>query len=797
MLAAWVVFPLALVAIATGCGLLLERAAGMRIPGALVPIAGLALVVVATQLATASDATAELASPLVIALAAAGMLVAVRARRPLRPEPWAAVAAAAVLAAYGAPVLMSGEPTFAGYVKLDDTATWLGITDRVMEHGRSAAGLPPSSYEATLDINFGNGYPIGAFLPLGVGAAVTGQDPAWVFQPYVALLGTMLALGLFALAARLVPSLPLRAAVAVVAAQPALLVGYSLWGGVKELAAAALLPLVAWLGIAVAKRPAIRAVATLGVTAAAVVAVLSVGGLAWLAPLLAPAAVALARWVGPRSAARWAAAFALVGLVLIVPALALGGAVAPWTRSLTSDETLGNLLGPLSPLQIAGVWPSGDFRLDAEMPALTGGLIAVVLGAAIAGVALAMRARAWSLLAYMSGTVAACAAIAVVGSPWVDGKALAIASPAVLLAACAAAASKSREPRPSGDRQVRSRTWRLLLFAAIAAGVVWSNALAYREVTLAPRSQLAELEEIGKRIAGEGPTLMTEYQPYGVRHFLRDAAPEGASELRRRRIPLRDGTILRAGRYADIDELDPSAVLAYRTLVLRRSPVNSRPPSPYRAVFRDDHYEVWQRSKPGPGAVIAHIGLGSGVDATSIPRCAAVRRLARRAGARGRLAAVARPPVAVVALGRAERPADWTSAGRGRNRVLPRGGGEIRATVRVERPGRHEVWVGGSVRSRLELVVDGATVAAVRHQINSSGQYIRLGDVRLDRGTHELALRLAEPDLHPGSGGQPIALGPLAVSRARADEARVEHVPAADASRLCGRRWDWLEAVGS
>ena len=68
-----------------------------------------------------------------------------------------------------------------------------------------------------------------------------------------------------------------------------------------------------------------------------------------------------------------------------------------------------------------------------------------------------------------------------------------------------------------------------MLGLAIAAGVVWSNALAYHEANLAPRERHAELEQIGEAIAGEGPTLMTEYEPYGVRHFLREADPEGAA----------------------------------------------------------------------------------------------------------------------------------------------------------------------------------------------------------------------------------------------------------------------------
>ncbi|MGH2962198.1 MAG: hypothetical protein ACRDL3_08410, partial [Solirubrobacterales bacterium] len=553
-----------------------------------------------------------------VAIAVAGGAIAIRRRR-VRVEPWAAAAAVGVFATFGAPVLLSGEATFTGYIKLDDTATWLALTDGVLEHGRSAAALPPSSYEATLEINLDKGYPVGAFLPLGVGSAVAGQDPAWVVQPYMSLLAAMLALGLTVVAAPFVASARARALVAFIAAQPALLFGYSMWGGIKELALAALLPLVAALAVEVGRvtggrlATAIRVAVPLAVAAAAVIAVVSVGGVVWLAPLLVPVGAVAARWAGPRVAIRWAGAFVVVCVALAAPALAIGGVVPPWARPLTSDGSLGNLLGPVSGLQVAGIWPSGDFRLDPEQDLVTGVLIAVAIGAAIGGAALAIRARAWPLLTYAGGALAACAVAVAVGSPWVDAKALAIASPAVLLAACAGATAAAgfREPH---------------------AGVLWSNALAYREVTLAPRGQLAELAEIGGRIDGEGPTLMTEYQPYGVRHFLRDASPEGASELRRRRIPLRDGGTVRTGRYADTDRLDPGAVLAYRTLVLRRSPVQSRPPAPYSLAFRGEHYDVWQRAAASPGAVVSHAGLGSGTAPAAVPRCEAVRRLARRVG---------------------------------------------------------------------------------------------------------------------------------------------------------------------
>jgi hypothetical protein len=185
MIASWLAFPALLLALSLGAGLLVERLFGRRLPGSLLVPVGLAAIVVIAHVAVVSDATAELAPAAAIALAAAGFVLAPAWRRG-HVDPSPALAGLAVFLAYGAPVLASGEATFAGYIKLDDSATWMALTDRVMEHGRSLEGLPPSTYEATLDFNLDEGYPVGAFLPLGVGAALTGVDVAWLVQPYIA-----------------------------------------------------------------------------------------------------------------------------------------------------------------------------------------------------------------------------------------------------------------------------------------------------------------------------------------------------------------------------------------------------------------------------------------------------------------------------------------------------------------------------------------------------------------------------------------------------------------------------------
>jgi hypothetical protein len=219
-----------LLLLSVGCGLLVERALGFRVPGALVPGVGLSVVVVITQFLALSEGTAELIAPVAVLLAAVGFGLAVTgfgdggARR--RVEPLAIAAGAGAFGLFAAPIVLSGEATFAGYIKLDDTATWMTFTDRVMDAGRSLDGLAPSTYEATLAVNIGDGYPVGVFLPVGIASVLTGQDVAWTIQPYLAFLGAVLALALWQIATALVPSRPMRALVAIVGSQSALLYGY-------------------------------------------------------------------------------------------------------------------------------------------------------------------------------------------------------------------------------------------------------------------------------------------------------------------------------------------------------------------------------------------------------------------------------------------------------------------------------------------------------------------------------------------------------------------------------------------
>jgi hypothetical protein len=342
-----------------------------------------------------------------------------------------------------------------------------------------------------------------------------------------------------------------------------------------------------------------------------------------------------------------------------------------------------------------------------------------------------------------------------VSSPWVDAKALAMASPAVLAAVVA----------------VCGTTLARAAVVPVAVGVLWSNALQYHDVWLAPRGQLHELETIGRRFAGDAPTLMTSYEPYGVRHFLRRLDPEGASELRRRYVYLTNGKLLPKGRSADIDRIRLDGLLVYRTLVLRRGPAASRPPSVYRLVWSGRYYEVWQRPEQAPRTIVEHLPLGSANQAAAVPRCADVLRLA---GEGRSLVTAARPRATILAY-------------------PPRSGS---VAVRVIPPGAgpYGVWLGGDWFGLASVWIDGRELGSKREELNWPGLYTDLGSARLSDRAHVFRLGYEAGGVAPGSAGTPYSFGPLVLSREDAREP-LQVVPAGRARGLCKRRLDWIEAV--
>ncbi len=191
----WFLGPAILLAVVVGLSFGLELISGLRAPWCVRPALGVAVMLVIAQLGVSTDATAELTIPVIVALGAFGLLMGWSTHLTDGPLPgWAIAAALGVFFIFGAPVLLSGDPTWAGYIKLDDSATWMGLTDHAFNYGHRTTGFAPSTWEALVSINAGNGYPIGSFVPMALIGKVTGQDVAWTLQPSMAWMAAVLTL---------------------------------------------------------------------------------------------------------------------------------------------------------------------------------------------------------------------------------------------------------------------------------------------------------------------------------------------------------------------------------------------------------------------------------------------------------------------------------------------------------------------------------------------------------------------------------------------------------------------------
>jgi len=447
----------------------------------------------------------------------------------------------------------------------------------------------------------------------------------------------------------------------------------------------------------------------------------------------------------------------------------------------------------------------GDFRLRAPTLA-TVLLVALALLAAAVAISWTVRRRQYTVVAYVALALVGCTLFYLVGStPWVIGKTLAIASPALLAAALV-----------GGVLLWLRRRAGLLVLLAIAGGVLWSNVLAYHDVTLAPRARLAELAQIGGLLAGEGPTFINEFEPYAARHFVRRSAPVEPAQYRPVALPLRDGVLLTRSAWADLDSFPLSTLEPYRTIVTRRSPAESRPPSIYRLVQQGRYYQVWQRAAHPQTTLLEHIPLGESnvlpycgnaqnaptrelcaADPVAVPACLQVQRLAIQAlGEHAQLLAYRRPRPIVLRGDEVRWPAPWLheQASRTLTATTP---GEAEGQMSVGSPQRYELWLDGSFSRGFEVAVDGRTVGSVKDELSVFSAYVHIANLFLTAGAHTVVLTYPHSNLTPGSGENELTSISAITLQPQMPAGELIEVSPQRYSRLCGRTLDWIELVRS
>jgi hypothetical protein len=799
-LLAWVVFPALMLVLCGGAGLAVRRLTGpTAVPPLLVLPVGMATLVVVCGLFCYYAPLAPLAGAACVLVGVLGLVLGrdalgrVVERRARGVDLWAVGAAVGAWMVVAAPVVLSGKPGFTGYAHIVDIAYQFDLSAHFASSGRSIPTLSNSAYQADMIKYLGSGYPGGGQWTLGALSNLTPVDLSWLYQPFLAFLSAMSALSLYALLGRLLEPRPLRALGAFVAAQPSILLAYTLAGGIKELSTSCFLLLTAALLAQVLPRvtPG-RALLAIPIALSATFASLSLTTVPWIGVLSAGILLTVLLVERERIRALLACAqIAVVAAVLSLPTLAVVVKLLPLATGPGLLE-LGNLSTPVPMITAAGVWISGDYRYPQYAHRLPSDILAIlVLVLAACGLVYAIRRRAWGVAWLGIAGLVAVFFVAHRYGPWVQFKADCITAPIALLMAFVGVGALIRASR----RPLVGAGFALVL----AAGVLAGTALLYHDTTLAPYERLHDLEYIGKRFAGQGPTLTPDFEEY-AEYYLRDDDQD--SMVNGPRLELRsdvDRATAPGGTWAyDLDEYPLGFVESFRTIVMRRNPLASRPPSNYRLAYLSPYYEVWQREQPAH-SVYALVPLADPTGKRDAAACATLAAAARKVGPAAQIAYMP-SPTGYLQLDDSNMTLSGGFAPSG-GVIEATGSGSATRRQPIPASGRYDFFIEGSFGRPVEVKVDGHRVGTAAYQVSYPAEWIQIASHWLSAGPHKVEIKRGGISLHAGNGDgvDPFnrTIGPLVIMPAGLSVPTVRYTSVSELPRLCRstQALRWLEVT--
>ena len=795
-LLSWVLFPLVGCLTAAGAGLLAGRLARAPLPPALLLPVGWCVGVTVMLPVYKLGGSVYIAAPLLVVLAVAGFAVTRGDWRERLPSGWPLAAACAAYALFMAPVILSGSWTWLGYNFVNDTAVNMVMTDHVATHGVRLSADAVSSTTAIINGTLATRYPMGLHSHLASVHGVVGFLPLEaVYQPYIAFLAALAAMAFAALAGR--AGLPGAAAAAVgfVAVAANLTFHYAAHGAFKEVA----LVLVVAAGAAMCRvvldaRMLLGAVAQLGIVFAAGIVIFSTAAGAYVGVLvivLAAEAVVGSRRPSfarlARAAAAGAAATVVGALAGLADALAFGRGASEFyaaeggLQGPNSTAFLGHLLEPLSVQQAIGIWPTSDYRVGPEGVAAALLAVLTVLVVALAAVTALTEIRRRRLAALIA--LVPCAAVYLIGvwrlGPYAEAKLLVLLAPAVVFACGLGVWHLARRLPVAGA----------VAGALVAGGVLYSDALAYHSVRLAPTDRLEALADATSRAPQRGMILLPEWEEYAKYVAADDRVNVGPEAFSPRSLWLREYFGF-SGHSADLDQVVLQYAEEFPAIVLRRSPDASRPPGNFRLIYRNEHYETWER-RPSP-LVLDHIPVRPAGRAAGPAPCWEVRELVARTRPGERILVMPRTLLSRLDYTR-RPPAGWVR-GYVPDTLVPGAPGRVEGRVRLD-SGRYLVWLRGSTGRKVTISVAGRKVGDVG-SVNTPEQWLRAGELTVTRaGVQTVSLVRPGGSLAPGDGfaGE---LGALAFEPIDEPVRPIAMDPATAQRRLCdGMVVDWVERV--
>lgn len=482
-------------------------------------------------------------------------------------------------------------------------------------------------------------YPLGPHALAGAVGSLAGVDSDAAFT------GVILALPVLTATAALafLGGLPLwsRAIVAALTSMPYLAASYYGQGAFKELTMMLFL-----LGVAatVSEAPGVASVrrfVPLGVVLAGIVSSYSYLGLAWPAAGLglvflvwAGAAVRAGR---ARAAATWLLRPAVLGgatvLLLLLPQAGRIEAFREWNAATgIRKDDIGNLAGPIDPAEALGVWLQRDFRFAPAETFPTSAWLVLVGVLLVAGAAWWAWRREPVVPCLLLGSAVVWAVSEPGQSPYTVAKALAIASPFVLLIA-GRAAFEGRHPTRAALRVLP-----VALGLLVAGAATWSSVGALRYAQVGATDHRDDLAALRPLIDGR-PTLYLGLDDFAAWELR--GAPVTQPMFAGAPFALRPEKGWSYGQSYDVDTIEPTSLDRFAVVVAPRNPTASAMPENFRRIASRGVYDLWERRGRTPDREV----LAEGQQGTAVLDCTTRdgRRLARRNG----VAAVRRPAVVV------------------------------------------------------------------------------------------------------------------------------------------------------
>ena len=575
----------------------------------------------------------------------------------------------------------------------------------------------------------GNGYPLG---PHGLAAALADGLGTTVELTFTALLMVVVVLTAFAARAVLTDLWrPAATLAALLTSLAYLLASFYAQAAFKETMLALLVLVTAALlrELVAQRRIGPRAAPLLALPVAGTVLVYSYPGLAWIAGTIGLAALGLL--VVHRSLLRrdivlpaLRRALPTIGVLAAVLLVALASQVgrlqaffeqlslSPAGSGIIPETNIGNLVGPVSPYEVLGIWLREDFRIGPAHQFRGGMLAAVALVALLFAVIWWLRRREVVVLAAAGASALLYAAVREAESAYLAAKALVVLAPYPVL--LVTRALLTRAPRIVPEL----RAVHVAVTIAFVCGAGWSSLLALRNAQINPvATHQRELVSLRPLLTGRSVLFLGFDDYIGYRLFGAEVTDPPVQQV----LPFE----LRKS-YVDIAALDFDSVTTetldrYEFVVTTRTAFASRPPRNFTRVRRTPSYEVFERR--GPTAPNALLGGEDGTPGATLD-CAGNARHRRLAAGGGE--ALVRP-APVVVQGPPGMGAGFT----------------VGAQLRLPSAGRWELSMQYTSPQRITVSTDSGTGWRLVPNLDRIGPFWRVGDLRTSGPrTLRLALRL-------------------------------------------------------